>query len=121
MSHQTRKRNYVTKLLRNYLSHPTILDIPSELLYEVELIFIACKQGQSAAYVCIILPNRSFPVLLFGVNKENHLLMIALAFLIGHPLFFFFWLEIKDQMSGIGGRGVAYPILLEMDKQTPWQ
>jgi hypothetical protein len=47
--------------------------------------------------------------------------MIALAFLIGHPLFFFFWLEIKDQMSGIGGRGVAYPILLEMDKQTPWQ
>jgi hypothetical protein len=90
MSHQTRKLNYVTKLLRNYLSHPTILDIPSELLYEVELIFIACKQGQSAAYVCIILPNRSFPVLLFGVNKENHLLMIALAFLTVIPMFFFF-------------------------------
>jgi hypothetical protein len=33
------------------------------------------------------------------VNKENHLLMIALAFLTGNSLFFF-WLEIKDAMSG---------------------
>jgi hypothetical protein len=89
----------VTKLVRNYRSHPTILDLSSELLYEGEL--VACKHGESAAYDCIGLPNRSFPVLFSGmpVNKENHLLMIALTFLTGHSLFFF-WLEIKDGMSG---------------------
>ncbi|AQL09697.1 putative RNA helicase SDE3 [Zea mays] len=64
--YQTGNANYVTKLVRNYRCHPAILELPSELFYEGEL--IACKEGESSAYDCIGLPNKSFPVLFVGIQ-----------------------------------------------------
>ncbi|KAI4963109.1 hypothetical protein ZWY2020_019698 [Hordeum vulgare] len=52
--------NYVTKLVRNYRCHPAILELPSQLFYEDEL--IPCKEDEvSSVYDCIDLPNKSFP------------------------------------------------------------
>jgi len=64
--YQTGNPNYVTKLVKNYRCHPAILDLPSELFYEGEL--IPCKEGESSAYDCIGLPNKSFPVLFVGIQ-----------------------------------------------------
>ncbi|CAA6662775.1 unnamed protein product [Spirodela intermedia] len=49
--------NYLTKLVRNYRSHPTILDIPSRLFYKGEL--IACKKGTPQCMSCWISPINS--------------------------------------------------------------
>ncbi|KAK3150548.1 hypothetical protein QOZ80_3AG0234620 [Eleusine coracana subsp. coracana] len=65
--YETRNPNYVTKLVKNYRCHPAILHLPSELFYEGEL--IACKEDKvSSEYDCIGLPNKSFPVLFFGIQ-----------------------------------------------------
>lgn len=59
--------NYVTKLVRNYRCHPAILELPSNLFYNGEL--IACKEDtESFNYDCIALPNRSFPVYFIGIQ-----------------------------------------------------
>ncbi|KAE8816655.1 putative RNA helicase SDE3 [Hordeum vulgare] len=59
--------NYVTKLVRNYRCHPAILELPSQLFYEDEL--IPCKEDEvSSVYDCIDLPNKSFPVLFVGIQ-----------------------------------------------------
>lgn len=59
--------NYVTKLVRNYRCHPAILELPSNLFYDGEL--IACKEdNKSFNYDCLALPNRSFPVYFVGIQ-----------------------------------------------------
>ncbi|PKU67749.1 probable RNA helicase SDE3 [Dendrobium catenatum] len=59
--------NYVTKLLRNYRSHPAILELPSKTFYKGEL--IACKEDdESSICDCASLPNKSFPVLFVGIQ-----------------------------------------------------
>ncbi|XP_072980559.1 probable RNA helicase SDE3 isoform X1 [Typha angustifolia] len=59
--------NYVTKLVRNYRCHPAILELPSKLFYNSEL--IACKEDNtSSVYDCMDLPNKSFPVLFVGIQ-----------------------------------------------------
>ncbi|CAA7399190.1 unnamed protein product [Spirodela intermedia] len=58
--------NYLTKLVRNYRSHPTILDIPSRLFYKGEL--IACKKGNASMYELLDIPNKQFPVLFVGIQ-----------------------------------------------------
>ncbi|KAG8096036.1 hypothetical protein GUJ93_ZPchr0013g37662 [Zizania palustris] len=65
--YSTRDPNYVTKLVRNYRCHPTIMELPSDLFYEGEL--IACKGNDvSPIFDCINLPNKSFPVLFVGIQ-----------------------------------------------------
>ncbi|KAG0494866.1 hypothetical protein HPP92_005860 [Vanilla planifolia] len=55
--------NYVTKLLRNYRSHPAILELPSKIFYRGEL--IACKDDDDCSiYDGANLPNKIFPLLL---------------------------------------------------------
>ncbi|KAK9292346.1 hypothetical protein L1049_020312 [Liquidambar formosana] len=60
--------NYVTRLVRNYRSHPAILDLPSKLFYKGEL--LACKEDSSSSMnPCFdILPNKEFPVLFIGIQ-----------------------------------------------------
>ncbi|XP_020590457.1 probable RNA helicase SDE3 isoform X2 [Phalaenopsis equestris] len=60
--------NYVTKLLRNYRNHPSILELPSKIFYKGEL--IACKDDddESSIYDWINLPNKTFPVLFVGIQ-----------------------------------------------------
>ncbi|KAF5738652.1 RNA helicase SDE3 family protein [Tripterygium wilfordii] len=59
--------NYITKLVRNYRSHPTILDLPSKLFYQGHL--MACKDDTSSFMTSVnFLPNKEFPVLFFGIQ-----------------------------------------------------
>uniref|UniRef100_A0A3Q2CYX7 Putative helicase mov-10-B.2 n=1 Tax=Cyprinodon variegatus TaxID=28743 RepID=A0A3Q2CYX7_CYPVA len=59
---------YVTKLLRNYRSHPAILKIPNELFYDGEL--QACAEEYSRKLYCNWehLPKQGFPVIFHGVK-----------------------------------------------------
>ncbi|XP_020785667.2 putative helicase mov-10-B.2 isoform X2 [Boleophthalmus pectinirostris] len=58
---------FVTKLLRNYRSHPAILEIPNELFYDREL--QACADEQRNLY-CYWehLPKMGFPIIFHGVT-----------------------------------------------------
>uniref|UniRef100_A0A3B3ZWN2 RNA helicase n=1 Tax=Periophthalmus magnuspinnatus TaxID=409849 RepID=A0A3B3ZWN2_9GOBI len=58
---------FVTKLLRNYRSHPAILEIPNELFYDREL--QACADEQRNFYCnWEYLPKMNFPVIFHGVT-----------------------------------------------------
>eukprot|EP01018_Ginkgo_biloba_P016695 Gb_16361 [translate_table: standard] len=63
-----KKSSFVTKLVRNYRSHPAILEIPSRLFYDGEL--IACAPEESCSSLCgwQELPNKQFPVLFIGIE-----------------------------------------------------
>ncbi|KAM4562218.1 putative helicase mov-10-B.2 [Odontesthes bonariensis] len=58
---------FVTKLLRNYRSHPAILKIPNELFYDGEL--QACADEYARNFYCgwEHLPQMGFPVIFHGV------------------------------------------------------
>ncbi|XP_012712087.2 putative helicase mov-10-B.1 [Fundulus heteroclitus] len=62
---------FVTKLLRNYRSHPTILKIPNERFYEGEL--QACADEYSRNIYCRWehLPKQGFPVIFHGVAGKD--------------------------------------------------
>lgn len=61
-------KNYITKLVRNYRCHPTILHLPSKLFYGGEL--IPCKENdkESSTVWLDLLPNQEFPVLFMGIQ-----------------------------------------------------
>ncbi|XP_043102725.1 putative helicase mov-10-B.1 [Puntigrus tetrazona] len=62
---------YVTKLLRNYRSHPSILKIPNEMFYDGEL--VACADEIISRQYCTWehLPKRGFPVIFHGVIGKD--------------------------------------------------
>lgn len=60
-------QNYLTRLIRNYRSHPAILDLPSRLFYNGEL--IACKDDcDPSIYESLNFPNKNFPILFVGIQ-----------------------------------------------------
>ncbi|XP_026122041.1 putative helicase mov-10-B.1 [Carassius auratus] len=62
---------FVTKLLRNYRSHPAILKIPNELFYENELQVFANQMEREAFCLWEHLPNKGFPVVFHGVMGKD--------------------------------------------------
>ncbi|KAK0183174.1 hypothetical protein PV327_001241 [Microctonus hyperodae] len=61
---------YITKLLRNYRSHPAILNVPNKLFYEGELIAKAgnaSKRGENWSQ----LPNKKFPIIFHAIHGDE--------------------------------------------------
>ncbi|KAI4903009.1 hypothetical protein NFI96_012038, partial [Prochilodus magdalenae] len=62
---------FVTKLLRNYRSHPAILKIPNELFYDNELQVFADQVEREAFCNWEHLPKQGFPVIFHGVMGKD--------------------------------------------------
>ncbi|XP_033181897.1 putative helicase mov-10-B.2 isoform X2 [Anabas testudineus] len=62
---------FVTKLLRNYRSHPAILKIPNELFYENELQVFADQWDRESYCNWEYLPKKGFPVIFHGVMGKD--------------------------------------------------
>ncbi|XP_043098693.1 putative helicase mov-10-B.1 [Puntigrus tetrazona] len=62
---------FVTKLLRNYRSHPAILKIPNELFYDNELQVFANQMEREAFCRWEHLPKKGFPVVFHGVMGKD--------------------------------------------------
>ncbi|XP_054421036.1 helicase MOV-10 [Pteronotus mesoamericanus] len=62
---------FIIKLLRNYRSHPTILDVPNRLYYEGEL--LACANVMQRERFCDWdgLPQLGFPIIFHGVMGKD--------------------------------------------------
>ncbi|KAG7595936.1 P-loop containing nucleoside triphosphate hydrolase [Arabidopsis suecica] len=59
--------NYVTKLVKNYICHPEILDLPSKLFYDGEL--VASKEDTDSVLASLnFLPNKEFPMVFYGIQ-----------------------------------------------------
>ncbi|KAJ6305750.1 hypothetical protein OIU78_021144 [Salix suchowensis] len=67
-SYRNGGEGFVIKLVRNYRCHAAILDLPSKLFYNGEL--LACKEDNSSSISSTVdfLPNKEFPVLFFGIQ-----------------------------------------------------
>nr|XP_014347304.1 PREDICTED: putative helicase MOV-10 [Latimeria chalumnae] len=70
---QTERYNpqFVTKLLRNYRSHPAILKMPNELFYERELQEFAEKMISHSYCNWEYLQKKNFPIIFHGVLGED--------------------------------------------------
>ncbi|KAL1020483.1 hypothetical protein UPYG_G00000620 [Umbra pygmaea] len=62
---------FVTKLLRNYRSHPSIIQVPNELFYEEELQVFANEMIRNSYCNWEHLPKKGFPVLFHGVAGRD--------------------------------------------------
>lgn len=60
-----------TKLIRNYRSHPAILDLPSRLFYDGELIACAPQEICSSCCGWEELPNKNFPIIFIGIEGRD--------------------------------------------------
>ncbi|XP_061074539.1 putative helicase mov-10-B.1 isoform X2 [Conger conger] len=62
---------FVTKLLRNYRSHPAILRIPNELFYDGELQVFAHQELRNSYCAWEHLPKQGFPLVFHGVMGKD--------------------------------------------------
>ncbi|XP_046896067.1 putative helicase mov-10-B.1 [Hypomesus transpacificus] len=70
-SRGTYNDRYVTKLLRNYRSHPAILKIPNELFYDGELQVFADKIVRNSYCNWEHLQKQGFPIIFHGVTGRD--------------------------------------------------
>jgi len=61
----------LTKLVRNYRSHPDILSLPSRLFYDDELVPCASMAVQNRFCLSPLLPTKNHPVVFHGVRGQN--------------------------------------------------
>jgi len=68
-----KKRNpvFITKLVDNYRSHPSLLKLPSDLFYDGELIPCANKDLVSQFCDWEYLPAKKFPLIFHGVRGKD--------------------------------------------------
>ena len=64
-------KNMITKLVRNYRSHSTILALPSKLFYDGDLIAEADVTRSHRFVDWEHLPKRGFPIIFHGVEGED--------------------------------------------------
>ncbi|KAJ8260425.1 hypothetical protein GJAV_G00181950 [Gymnothorax javanicus] len=64
-------QRFVTKLLRNYRSHPAILKIPNELFYDGELQVFGNKELRNSYCNWEHLPKQGFPLIFHGVMGKD--------------------------------------------------
>ncbi|XP_035761375.1 putative helicase mov-10-B.2 isoform X5 [Neolamprologus brichardi] len=63
--------SFFTKLVRNYRSHPAILEVPNELFYDGELQPCADEYAQNFYCGWKHLPKQNFPVIFHGVTGKD--------------------------------------------------
>lgn len=63
--------NYITKLLKNYRSHPAILAIPNELFYDNELVAHADVRDRESFCAWPALPKQGFPIIFHGIQGNE--------------------------------------------------
>lgn len=61
----------LTKLVRNYRSHPSIMKLPNELFYDDELIMCGDKLSTHSLARWEHLPQTGFPIIFHAVHGEN--------------------------------------------------
>lgn len=64
--------NLLTKLVRNYRSHPALLSMPSSMFYDNEL--VACASAETAEKMAQFswLPKPGIPLIFHGIRGENY-------------------------------------------------
>lgn len=62
---------YISKLLYNYRSHPSILEVPNKLFYENELQAMADKMDRESLLKAGIWPNPAVPVLFHHIEGKE--------------------------------------------------
>lgn len=61
----------LTKLIRSYRSHPSILELPNEMFYENELLVCGDVLSTHSLAKWEHLPQKGFPLIFHAVNGEN--------------------------------------------------
>merc|ERR1712159_646300 len=67
----TFNRAYVTKLVKNYRSHPKLLAVPSRLFYDDELEACADVDERNSLLTWDQLPNAKVPLVFHGVQGKH--------------------------------------------------
>lgn len=61
----------LTKLLRNYRSHPAILEKPNEMFYDSELLVCADEIMRNSLQTFDQLPSKGFPIIFHGIEGKD--------------------------------------------------
>ncbi|XP_062921481.1 putative helicase MOV-10 isoform X1 [Mobula hypostoma] len=113
-------QTFVTKLLRNYRSHPEILKIPNELFYEEELQNHADPIISNSYCQWEHLPKQNFPIIFHGVLGQDQREEKSPSFFnvdeIDQVLFY-----LKSLLTNQGKKGLAKISPKEIGVITPYR
>lgn len=63
--------SYITKLVKNFRSHPRIIQVSNELFYENQLVAAGDPKKIKKAENWRLLPKKKFPIIFHGVEGEE--------------------------------------------------